>query len=141
MLILQIDGITGATAPYDLYVCDVYGNQCAVLATINTPIPPTITLNVPYQFINAPAIGLKIIDVNCCEQFDIIYFDAFAPDKQPEMWNKEVFAKMHAALKPGGILVTYCAKGQVKRDLKEAGFVVEVVAGPPGKREMTRARK
>ncbi len=82
-----------------------------------------------------------IADIDYHEQFDIIYFDAFAPDKQPEMWSKEVFAKMYTALKPGGILVTYCAKGQVKRDLKEVGFVVEVVAGPPGKREMTRGRK
>jgi hypothetical protein len=73
MLILQIDGITGATAPYVLYVCDVYGNQCAILATINTPIPPSITLNVPSQFNNVPAIGLKIIDANGCEQFVIIY--------------------------------------------------------------------
>ena len=72
MLVLQIDGITGATAPYNLYVCDVYGNQCAILATINTPIPPSITLNVPSQFNNAPAIGLKIIDVNGCEQFILI---------------------------------------------------------------------
>ncbi|MFZ9955456.1 MAG: tRNA (5-methylaminomethyl-2-thiouridine)(34)-methyltransferase MnmD [Flavobacteriales bacterium] len=82
-----------------------------------------------------------ITDIDYQDQFDIIYFDAFAPDKQPEMWSKEVFAKMYAALKPGGILVTYCAKGQVKRDLKEAGFVAETVAGPPGKREMTRGRK
>ncbi|MFZ9848731.1 MAG: tRNA (5-methylaminomethyl-2-thiouridine)(34)-methyltransferase MnmD [Flavobacteriales bacterium] len=82
-----------------------------------------------------------ITDIDYQDQFDIIYFDAFAPDKQPEMWSKEVFAKMYAALKPGGILVTYCAKGQVKRDLKEAGFVAETVAGAPGKREMTRGRK
>jgi len=72
MLILQIDGITGATAPYDLYVCDVYGNQCAVLATINTPIPPSITLNIPSQFNNVPAIGIKIIDVYGCEEFFIL---------------------------------------------------------------------
>jgi len=82
-----------------------------------------------------------IADIDYYAQFDIVYFDAFAPDKQPEMWSMEVFAKMFTALKPGGILVTYCAKGQVKRDLKEAGFVVETVAGPPGKREMTRGRK
>jgi hypothetical protein len=72
MLVIQLNSITGATPPYDLYLCDVYGNQCAVLATINTPIPPSITLNVPSQFNNVPAIGLKIIDVNGCEQFGII---------------------------------------------------------------------
>lgn len=82
-----------------------------------------------------------IVNVDYHELFDIIYFDAFAPDKQPEMWSKEVFTKMYSALKPGGILVTYCAKGQVKRDLKAVGFTVETVKGPPGKREMTRARK
>ncbi len=82
-----------------------------------------------------------IADTDFTERFDIIYFDAFAPEKQPEMWSKDIFSKMLNALKPGGILVTYCAKGQVKRDLKEVGFEVETVAGPPGKREMIRGRK
>ncbi|MFM7024275.1 MAG: tRNA (5-methylaminomethyl-2-thiouridine)(34)-methyltransferase MnmD [Flavobacteriales bacterium] len=82
-----------------------------------------------------------IATIDFAPAFHIIYFDAFAPDKQPEMWSKKVFAKMHEALLPGGILVTYCAKGQVKRDLKEVGFQVESVPGPPGKREMIRARK
>ncbi len=93
MLILQIDGITGATAPYDLYVCDVYGNQCAILATINTPIPPSITLNVPSQFNNAPAIGIKIIDANCCEQFVIIYCGS---EKGKILQSGEVFLFMDA---------------------------------------------
>ena len=82
-----------------------------------------------------------IADIDFTQQFDIIYFDAFAPDKQPEMWSKTVFEKMYKALVPGGFLVTYCAKGQVKRDLKEVGFRVENVPGPPGKREMIRAEK
>jgi len=72
MLVLQIDSITGATLPYVIYVCDVYGNQCAVLAYINTPIPPSITLNIPSQFNNVPAIGIKIIDVYGCEEFFIL---------------------------------------------------------------------
>lgn len=72
-------------------------------------------------------------------RFDVIYFDAFAPDKQPEMWTPEVFRSMHDALVPGGALVTYCAKGQVRRDMVEAGFHVERLQGPPGKREMLRA--
>ena len=72
MLVIQLNSITGATPPYNLFICDVYGNQCAVLATINTPIPPSITLNVPSQFNNVPAIGLKIIDYYGCEQFEII---------------------------------------------------------------------
>ena len=72
MLVLQIDSITGATLPYVIYVCDVYGNQCAVLAYIKTPIPPSITLNIPSQFNNVPAIGIKIIDVYGCEEFFIL---------------------------------------------------------------------
>lgn len=82
-----------------------------------------------------------IADIDFEARFHVIYFDAFAPDKQPEMWTPDVFEKMYKALLPAGILVTYCAKGQVKRDLKAAGFIVESVPGPPGKREMIRARK
>lgn len=75
------------------------------------------------------------------EQFDIVYFDAFGPRVQPEMWDKSVFQKMFKLLNIGGVLVTYCAKGSVKRALKEVGFEVENLPGPPGKREMTRAIK
>lgn len=75
------------------------------------------------------------------EQYDLIYFDAFGPRTQEDMWQLAHFEKLFRALKPGGILVTYCAKGQVKRDLKAAGFEIEALPGPPGKREMTRALK
>ncbi len=80
---------------------------------------------------------------NICyqNQFDIIYFDAFDPDAQPELWETNLLQKMYDALLPGGILVTYCAKGSVKRTLKAVGFEIESLKGPPGKREMTRARK
>jgi len=74
-------------------------------------------------------------------QFDIIYFDAFDPDAQPELWERKLLQKMYDALLPGGILVTYCAKGAVKRTLKAVGFEIESLKGPPGKREMTRASK
>ncbi|MBL7889407.1 MAG: tRNA (5-methylaminomethyl-2-thiouridine)(34)-methyltransferase MnmD [Bacteroidia bacterium] len=73
--------------------------------------------------------------------YDLIYFDAFGPRVQPEMWTEEIFSKMFTVLAPGGMLVTYCAKGEVKRTLKKVGFVVETLPGPPGKREMVRARK
>ncbi|PIB36891.1 hypothetical protein BFP72_16515 [Reichenbachiella sp. 5M10] len=73
--------------------------------------------------------------------FDLIYFDAFAPSKQPEMWSMAVLTKMYDALKQGGVLVTYCAQGQFKRDLKSVGFQIEELPGPPGKKEMTRAVK
>jgi tRNA U34 5-methylaminomethyl-2-thiouridine-forming methyltransferase MnmC len=72
--------------------------------------------------------------------FDLIYYDAFAPRVQPEMWTIEIFKKLYSSLKPGGIFVTYCAKGQVRRDLQSAGFQVERLEGPPYKREMLRAR-
>ena len=73
--------------------------------------------------------------------YDLIYYDAFGPKVQPELWDIPVLKKMFNALKTEGILVTYCAQGQFKRNLKEIGFKVESLPGPPGKREMTRARK
>ena len=75
------------------------------------------------------------------EAFDLIYFDAFAPQAQPELWTEAVFNHMYTSLKPEGVLVTYCAQGHFKRTLKKAGFTVERLQGPPGKREMTRAMK
>ncbi len=74
-------------------------------------------------------------------KYDLIYFDAFGPPVQPEMWIEEVFAKIYAAMADKGYLVTYCAKGEVKRTLKKVGFAVESLKGPPGKREMVRAQK
>lgn len=73
--------------------------------------------------------------------YDLIYFDAFAPSAQPDLWTDAVFENMYGLLKPGGALVTYCAKGVVKRSMKGAGFEVEALPGPPRKREMTRAWK
>jgi len=73
--------------------------------------------------------------------YDLIYFDAFAPDKQSEMWSKDIFLRLYEHLTPGGVLTTYCVKGDVKRMVKEAGFTIEKLPGPPGKREMLRGRK
>ncbi len=75
------------------------------------------------------------------DQFDLVYFDAFAPRVQPGVWTMQVFEKIFSAMKPGGLLVTYSATGDLKRTLKGCGFVLEHPAGPPGKREMTRALK
>ncbi|MTB49843.1 tRNA (5-methylaminomethyl-2-thiouridine)(34)-methyltransferase MnmD [Lewinella sp. W8] len=72
---------------------------------------------------------------------DVIYYDAFAPSSQPEFWEGEALAVAFRALRPGGWLTTYCAQGQFKRNLRATGFLVEGVPGPPGKREMTIARK
>jgi len=74
-------------------------------------------------------------------QFDIIYFDAFAPDKQPEMWTADIFKKLFDLLNYQGVLVTYSAKGSVRRTMQSVGFEVARIPGPPGKREMLRAVK
>ncbi|MEN8248998.1 MAG: tRNA (5-methylaminomethyl-2-thiouridine)(34)-methyltransferase MnmD [Bacteroidota bacterium] len=73
--------------------------------------------------------------------YELIFFDAFAPSKQAELWNSEIFQNCYKGLKPGGVLVTYSAKGQVKRDLKSVGFIIESIPGPPGKFQMTRGVK
>lgn len=75
------------------------------------------------------------------EAYDIIYFDAFAPTHHPEAWSKSVLKACFTSLKIGGIWVSYCAQGAVRRRLQEVGFVVEKIQGPPGKREMLRGRK
>lgn len=71
--------------------------------------------------------------------FDVIYYDAFAPNKQPEMWEMPMLRKVVERLSSNGVFVTYCAKGQLKRDLKSLGLNVETLQGPPGKKEMVRA--
>ena len=74
--------------------------------------------------------------------FYLVYFDAFAPEKQPEMWSEELFRHIYAAMNNNGILTTYCAKGVIRRLLQAIGFRVERLPGPPGgKREILRASK
>jgi tRNA U34 5-methylaminomethyl-2-thiouridine-forming methyltransferase MnmC len=80
-------------------------------------------------------------EVTLDKDFDLIYYDAFSPDCQPELWTSGIFSNIFNALQSKGILITYCAKGYVKRNLKEAGFNIEALPGPPGKREITRAQK
>lgn len=71
---------------------------------------------------------------------DVVFYDAFAPEKQPHLWSEDLFAALQKSLSPGGILTTYCAKGEVRRRLQRAGFTVERLPGPPGgKREVLRA--
>jgi tRNA U34 5-methylaminomethyl-2-thiouridine-forming methyltransferase MnmC len=74
-------------------------------------------------------------------EYDLVYFDAFGPRVQPELWTTEIFRQMFNALKDQGVLVTYSAKGSVRRAMQEVGFEVERLPGPPGKREMLRGRK
>ena len=80
-------------------------------------------------------------DIAEANAFDVIYFDAFGPRVQPHLWIESIFKKMYEALRPNGLLVTYCAKGSVRRSMQAVGFEVERLPGPPGKREMLRAIK
>ena len=80
----------------------------------------------------------KLEDVSC---FDLVYFDAFGARVQPDLWTETIFKRMFIALKPQGVLVTYAAKGSVRRAMQAVGFMVERLEGPPGKREMLRATK
>ena len=73
--------------------------------------------------------------------FDVVYFDAFAPDKQPDMWNDEIYKKIVGAMAENGVMTTYCAKGVVRRGFRDAGLTMERIPGPPGKREMIRGSK
>lgn len=75
------------------------------------------------------------------DKYDIIYFDAFSPEKQPEMWSATMFRKLYDYANEKAILTTYCAKGVVRRAMQSVGFKVERLSGPPGKREVLRARK
>lgn len=80
----------------------------------------------------------KVFEEN---KYHLVFFDAFGPDTQPELWTREMFEKIFHSMKPGGVLVTYCVKGDVRRAMKAAGFEVKKIPGPKGKREMSRAVK
>ncbi len=82
-----------------------------------------------------------MMDFHSKEKFNVIYFDAFGPQVEPELWTLEVMQQCYDLLECGGVWVSYCAKGQVRRNLQEVGFQVERLPGPPGKREMLRAIK
>lgn len=97
--------------------------------------------NALHDFFQITKVQQRIQDWQAAASFDLVYFDAFGPRAQAEMWNKAIFEKLFDALNNGGVLVTYCAQGQFKRDLKAVGFELESLPGPPGKREMTRAYK
>ena len=80
-------------------------------------------------------------EVKLISTVDVVYYDAFSPDKQPELWTEEIFRKVYRSMNAGGVLVTYSAKGLVKQNLRAAGFEVKRLQGPPGKHHMVLARK
>ena len=84
---------------------------------------------------------MDFLDFSASRQYDLIYFDAFGARVQPELWTEAMFSRMFEAAAPGGILVTYAAKGSARRAMIASGFEVERLPGPPGKREMLRARR
>ncbi len=98
----------------------------------NVEITTQFSLNKRQQFFS---------EISENNTINVIYFDAFGARVQPELWTEEIFSRMYTALKPKGILVTYAAKGSVRRAMQAVGFTVERLPGPPGKREMLRATK
>ena len=111
----------------------------ALLSMHNCSWDQLIQLNPYFQL---RKIQADFLDYQMNGQFNLIYFDAFAPEKQIDMWSKDIFERLYNALEKGGILTTYCVKGIVKRRLKEIGFTIERLPGPlGGKREMLRATK
>jgi tRNA U34 5-methylaminomethyl-2-thiouridine-forming methyltransferase MnmC len=86
-------------------------------------------------------LQLPVLELEAQATTDLVYFDAFGPRAQPEMWTTDVFRQLYRVLRPGGLLVTYCAKADVRRALQAVGFMVERLPGPPGKQQMLRATK
>jgi tRNA U34 5-methylaminomethyl-2-thiouridine-forming methyltransferase MnmC len=86
-------------------------------------------------------IECEMNQINQQDEFDLVYFDAFAPEKQPELWTIKLFSRLYQSMRNNSILTTYSSKVTIRRNLEAVGFHVEKIPGPPGKREMTRARK
>ena len=93
------------------------------------------------DFFSITKYAQDLTDFNHEFYYDLIYFDAFSPEKQPELWTEKNFKKLYKNLNYNGILITYCAKGLIKRTLKKVGFKIYSFPGPKGKREITQARK
>ena len=98
----------------------------------------TVNINEKITFLRS---DLTLESIKFSKKYDVIYFDAFAPSRQPEIWEKENLKKIYSQMNLDSILVTYCSSGQFKRDLRGVGFDVDVLPGPVGKREMVRAIK
>jgi tRNA U34 5-methylaminomethyl-2-thiouridine-forming methyltransferase MnmC len=93
------------------------------------------------QYFYLKKIKCDLVSDKIDGKYDLIYFDAFGPDKQPDIWTGSVLGKISEIALPGGVFVTYSARGELKRQLMSNGFKVEKLPGPPGKREMIRAIK
>lgn len=137
------------------YAVELYPISDELIETLSTSQPPeylsayravnkapwdkSVEIN-PYFTLHK--INADVLAINLPRDIDVVYFDAFAPEKQPEIWEESIFRKLYDAMSPSGILTTYCAKGSVRRMLQTIGFRTERMPGPPGgKREVLRAVK
>ena len=140
------------TQPIRYSAIDAYPLEMATTAALNYPdrlgyeglfnriqLSPWNASGIIHETFGLHKQATDLLDFSCKEKFHLIYFDAFAPEAQPELWTEEVFRKLGACMYPGGILVTYSSKGSVRRAMKAAGWLVEKLPGPPGKWEIVRA--
>lgn len=111
----------------------------SLLMSIHNNVHGSVNLSERFKLcMNKTAIAEAVLLSNL---YNVVFFDAFSPQAQPEMWTFDIFKEIYRSLKQGGVLTTYSCKGSVKRALKESGFDIEKLPGPPGKREFIRAWK
>ncbi len=132
--------------PHEVYTCLNYpaqlkNNRAAEFFEILHTSPFGVTVEVRDGFSITKIFATLEATTLPDSYFDLIYFDAFSPEIQPELWTIEIFKKLYNASAPGAVMVTYSAKGMVRRNMISAGFQVERLPGPVGKREMLRAKK
>ncbi len=167
--VLEIGLGTGLNALLTLLEADKHRNRIYYTALEPYPLETPITESLNYcELLNAPAYQKRFEKIHNCpweemieiseffrltkkkcrlqdyssnEVFSLVYYDAFAPSAQPELWTREIFEKLLSMMLPESVLVTYCSKGDVRRAMQAAGFIVEKLPGPPGKREILRAVK
>lgn len=112
------------------------GMETGYKAMMNANTGEWMELSPGFRF---QCIQQEVQQLEAVRSFDLVYFDAFAPTIQPEVWTVDVFRRIHRAMRPGAVLVTYCAKGDVRRAMLEVGLLAERIPGPPGKYKMIRA--
>lgn len=143
----HVEFTTLETLPLDASITDqinvegtIGENNCALFNALHAAPWEELSVITPFFSIHKRETSLQAATLEY-QHYDIIFYDAFGPQAQPEMWDKILFEKLYSCLKPEGLFVTYCAKGQVRRDLQDVGFSMTRLPGPPGKREMLRGIK
>ncbi|MCV6630674.1 MAG: tRNA (5-methylaminomethyl-2-thiouridine)(34)-methyltransferase MnmD [Flavobacteriaceae bacterium] len=121
-----------------VHCLDATVHQSIFEAMHEAPWEENLALSSHFKLIKSQ---LKFEEISAKNTYDLVYFDAFGARVQPELWTEVIFDRMFQAMKSEGVLVTYAAKGSVRRAMQEVGFTVERLPGPPGKREMLRATK